>query len=205
MKLHTDVEIGMFASANGLVLPTRRGRSGARFAVRPIPRTSARQTFACVASAYTNALIELGFPAGAVDAQRIHTDGREWDDRGQWRSLAGDRILDAVHARGYPIGMRVFQRIPRTVGGCARMLRGNRMLVGVISIKRPLHAVVLVARRGERPLIIDNGGWDERKQLGWWGLNVDAVVGMWRTDAPGADCSFWDWTFALLARLSGSG
>ena len=162
-------------------------RADAAYLTRPIADRKRSHRFSCVASAFGNALIELGFPIRASELNKLHKEANVPGENygGRWLTEEkGARTLDAVRAlvkrMGWPVEIRRYkpsQTLPSTV---AKIRRGG-FAHAILSLRTPNHAVALNAA-GETPLIIDNGGWKSGKPS-WLGRNVKAVIAIRRKPA----------------------
>ena len=173
--------------ADGTQAQALLGRSGARFTERDIPNRKQSHNFACVAHAYANVLLELGFPVTAADAQRLHRESND-GSRGSGRHTAGETTLTAVNdlltRKQWPAEVRVYQPA-KTLTTIAGKLDRAGFPAAVISSRTPSHAFALSVHDGDTPVVIDNGGWG-KGQTSWLGRNVKAVVGLRRTDGRDA-------------------
>ena len=140
-----------------------------------------------MASAFGNALIELGFPVRASQLNRLHKEANIPGENygGRWLTeKKGTRTLDAVRAMfkrmGWAVEIRRYKP-NRTLASTVAKIRRGGFAHAILSLRTPNHAVALNAA-GETPLVIDNGGWRSGKPS-WLGRNVKAVIAIRRAGA----------------------
>ena len=180
------------------------GRAGAKIVTADsFGRVRRVHDFTCVPSAYGNALRALGLPISADDCQAISDAALRFTSAGRLsratgRAPADGRIKREVARIAKRRGgtLHGFTRLLGKAGTLARavdILQKNRARAGVIWTRTPNHATALTLDE-DQPVIIDNGGWDDKKRLGWRGKNVLGIVALIRADEPSrADIDALNW------------
>ena len=145
--------------------------------VQRVQCTRSSHTFACVATAYANALDVIGVASHGADAQLWHVGGdkrEHWREEGRWATKLAKPIRKWGKSRGLNL---VIQPIiaHKNLEINVRVLRRLGFKAAVVGI--PGHAFALDLR-GDTPVIIDNGAWkghenDLRKMHG-----EDGIVGV---------------------------
>ena len=176
------------------------GRAGAAFAVSRASGFSGYKRgfhdFTCVATAYGNALAAMGLPITANDCQRIADAGQGFTNGGRLsratgRSVTDERLVDAVKAVGAKAGADIYigrymytRDHPVSLGWAIKQMDEAGADFAVCATVTPRHAWALIPAGADKPLIVDNGGWDANKRLTWRGKNIYRMATIRRRDAP---------------------